>query len=1264
MLEGLVASLLNRFLGMYVRNFDPKKLNVGIWSGDVTLRSLELRREALDQLRLPINVVYGHIGLLTLSIPWSNLKGQPVKVFIEDVYLVAAPKANAEYDEDEEARRQHALKMEKLDSAELLKEQSSAGMSEADRQKHQSFMDSLVTKVVDNLQISVKRIHLRYEDSLSTPEHPFALGITLAEFSAVSTDESWHPKFIHDSSAASYKLVTLGALAIYWNTDAKLLGTGKGTGAGAEDVSEHHEDIMQQLRNSITDGDSSASENHQCVLKPVSGRANVRMDKTDKHDNPRIKAGLLFEAIGVVLDEDQYRDALMMLDLFHYFTLHQKYKKYRPKGTTPKEDPRAWIRFAGEVVLKDIHERNYRQSWAYLKQRRDDRRRYIELFKKKKREQAMTAPETEELHALERKLSYEDMRFWRSLARSELRKENASIKKAAPPPPPQKQGWGSWIWGSGKQQQTQNSEHKEEPAEVMTDQHRKELYEAIEWDEKAAIAASVEPPRDSVKVELDASLRNGSFTLKQDPHGRANKALDLRFDDFQAKIIQRPDSLLARLILRELSAYGDAINGNLFTQIVKVKKRITSGEEGTAGSKKNTDQSQSDGGERPGADEPFFEFEFEQNPLDNSADYLVSVKLKSIELIYNPLFIMGIVKFFQPPERHMEAIGTLMETAGATVEGLRQQTLAGGDVDDASALAMQGSQTLDPESDATEAGKRIAAQGSVAPSETGMAASSTGQTMNLFFRADIVDAQVILIANPSSPSSEAIVLSAKHIVASQQYAMTLQVSEVGMFLCRMDKFNANRLRILDDFGLHMSMQSRSQSQQSSLTSIHVGVEPLVLRLSLRDILLAIEILNKASELSWSGDPKKDQSTPERESPKRLPSGQAHSLQDGNVASSTIRKPTRSAIDGNNSSSHPPSAPTGSFIMRREEMLAEFEGIRVILIGDLHELPLLDLNLHDFSVGVRDWSGDLNGDTTIGLYLNVYNFSKSAWEPLIEPWQLGFHLSQHKNPDYLSVELYSRKTLELTLTTASIALASRSARFLSQEEDVLSKPRGVDAPYRIKNQTGFDLSVWTDGPSNQQKQTKVSDGAEIPWRFEDWEKVRENLTPEGGHGMVSVRLEGSGFEDIVHIPVRREGETIYNLRPKRDKVVHRLLVEVRLGKDNIKFVTFRSPLLIENKTQIPIEVGVYDSDAEHLLKIEKIPPDDSRPAPIGAAYVHSVLVRPDPGFGYAWSEKRLFWRDLLKRNVESLTCKSENGNQSHPFYFQMNANFEKNNPLTG
>src|SRR6266566_4271856 len=208
MLEGLVAGLLNRFLGMYVKNFDPTQLKVGIWSGDVKLRDLELRKEALDQLKLPINVVEGHLGQLTLVIPWSNLRGAPVKIFIEDVFLLASPREEAQYDEEEEERRKQRIKMEKLDSAELLKERSQEGLSQEEQKKSQSFTESLVTKIVDNLQVTVKNIHVRYEDSISAPGHPFALGVTLEEFSAVSTDGEWNPTFIQDSAQTTHKLAT------------------------------------------------------------------------------------------------------------------------------------------------------------------------------------------------------------------------------------------------------------------------------------------------------------------------------------------------------------------------------------------------------------------------------------------------------------------------------------------------------------------------------------------------------------------------------------------------------------------------------------------------------------------------------------------------------------------------------------------------------------------------------------------------------------------------------------------------------------------------------------------------------------------------------------------------------------------------------------------------------------------------------------------------------------------------------------------------
>ncbi|KAL8763245.1 MAG: hypothetical protein Q9184_000885 [Pyrenodesmia sp. 2 TL-2023] len=2145
MLEGLVANLLNRFLGMYVKNFNAQQLNVGIWNGDVKLRDLELRREALDQLHLPVNVVEGYLGSLTMSIPWTNLRGKPVRVNIEDVFLLAAPKEDAAYDEEEEARREHSVKMEKLENAELLKERNTEGLSQEEQQRSQSFTESLTTAIVDNLQVSIKNIHIRYEDSIAAPGHPFALGLTLKEFSAVSTDADWRPSFIQSTSGTTHKLAVLGELAFYWNTDATLFGTGKGTDVGAEAQKTDRGVLIENFRKAIEDG-----ENHQYMLKPVSGRAALELDKTGKVERPKVKARLLFNELGFVLDDDQYRDALMMVDLFHYFIRHQEYKKFQPKSP-PKEDPKAWLRFAFTAVHTKIQERNRKWTWAYIKDRRDDRLRYIELFKKKKKEEKLTPAEMTELDQLERRLTYEDLRFWRSLARNQLRKENIGVKKAPP-----KQTWAQWAWGGGKKAE---ESHKDDEDTAMSEEQRKELYAAIDWDEKKAISESVDVPRESVKLQLESSLRTGSFTLKRDPHGKAVEILSMMFDNFQAKFLQRPDSMLADLSLGGLRINDGTTEGSLFPQIVNVQDMTS--ETANKSIEKVSESAEDRKAKEQATADSLFHLIFEQNPLDESADSAVTVKLKSIEVIYNPQFIVQIAKFFQPPERHMESIGALLETAGATVEGIRQQTRAGlefaleehktlnanldiqapliiipesitsestlclvldaghvslnselvdketmtdiqskqkkkyndedfkqleglmydkfllkldstqvligpgiqatkdqlkakddsknyhiidrinmdfvletsiipkatdltktrvsghlpvlhasisdkkyknmmklldiaipkfeseetpGDkvqstpkkqtqpndqsravealgrarsksvagppehelvveeesdsedsnemtnkrleeegvnlhqrnfefkftvdklqgslfranddenkpdqllvelvaehfeldfylrpydmvaevllkslsvedyidedpspefkkiissrgfgakdendlfnikfvkvnsespefmstyegiatnldvsistlnvvvtrrtlltlldfvlitfagsdqaappakavedapksddegakkaattpepgsdklrikiglesialilnndgirlatlslntadvgiflsggsmrvaarlgnlslVDDINQgasedssirqlvsiqgdeLADFGYQTFDPETDSypgydtkiqlrsgslkvnfleepfrkiinflvkfgkmqaifnaarqaaanqasqlqenaskmhfdvliktpiivfprvmksdqerdlltaylgeiyasnefealedskdsttvnrisagirhvrltsdfhyadgkseelemidkvdldfkvsyvehqpglqrpdmqiegsmspinlcvaqtqlkflmelsttipaafatnpeqdeseimeelpkstTESAKEVTDQQSektddvTRPSHQGPELKSDAESwtkldfvfktqtisleliladesapvgnvedsslskfalnntniklhmksddsveaellvnsftiqdsraketnkfrkimslinndvkqqfmanvtisggknrhmiamltvdsprvifamdylfavqafantafatedaavvpepsedssedeasavfrpggdgpapeqqkakeetpqeesISISFRINIVDAQVILIANPTISNSEAIVLGTKQVLLSQQNASTLQVTKVGMFLCRMDKFDSSRLRILDDFTIQMSMDSRSKDSKSSLTSISIDIEPLVLRLSLRDILLALQIINKASE-TMGGTDRKIEDTEAQKIKEIKGEATGGTLKRKSIAAKTTttkaRRPSQSVAQRQSEKSDQNRAPQTSIVMKREEMTATLEGIRVILIGDLHELPLIDWSVKKFNVDVRDWSGAMTGDTSFDTYINVYNFSKSSWEPLIEPWQLGFHMSKDQNPDHLSVEVYSHKMMELTVTSATIALASKSAQFLSTDEDVLSKPRGSDSPYKIRNYTGFDVNIWAAAEEEDRgNAAKLNDGEESPWRFEDPTTMRENLSPEGGIGVVGIKLEGSGFESVERIPVNREGETLYNLKPRKDKVLHRLLVEVTLGTDNVKYITFRSPLLVENNTQIPVELGVYSPEEGHLLKIEKIPPGDARPAPVGAAFMHSLVVRPDQGFGYAWSSERLFWKDLLKRSTRTITCKGESNEQSPPFYFQMNTSFDKVNPLT-
>jgi vacuolar protein sorting-associated protein 13A/C len=528
---------------------------------------------------------------------------------------------------------------------------------------------------------------------------------------------------------------------------------------------------------------------------------------------------------------------------------------------------------------------------------------------------------------------------------------------------------------------------------------------------------------------------------------------------------------------------------------------------------------------------------------------------------------------------------------------------------------------------------------------------SSQSSINIAFRVNLVDAQVILIANPLSSNSEAIVLGIRQVLLSRQHALTFQISEIGMFLCRMDRFETSRLRIIDDFSVQLGMDS----PDANSTDIHIEIEPLILRLSLRDILLALQIIGRAGELSGS-DSKEPKESAADQKAKQLRSKAKYKRGDASTAKSNTIKTASTSATTRAVAQKPYSPP------KNENLSATIDGIRIVLIGDLHELPILDIGIQKFTSVAENWSSNLKAEAAVDMYSNVYNFAKSSWEPLLEPWQVGLGVARDSVSGLLSVDVVSKKTFDVTVTTATIALASKSFDFLTGSENVLDKPRGVEAPYKIRNYTGFNAAIHSKSPTSSEPITlQLEDGQEAPWSFENWEKMRENILAESSQNDVVVHLEASGFDPVKNVCLNREGEFLYSLRPKTNNVLHKLCVEVSLGADNVKYVTLRSPLVVENATQIPVELGIYDAQDGHLLKIEKIAPGDSRPAPVGAVYEKRVLVRPDSGFGYQWSAEQLWWQDLLKRPTRQLVCKGESGD---PFYFQAHASFDRSNPNTG
>ncbi|CDO71578.1 hypothetical protein BN946_scf184911.g48 [Trametes cinnabarina] len=621
--------LFNRVLAPYVENLDMNQVNYGIGQGQVTLSKLRLKKGALDKFRLPVDVIDGHLGKLSLSLHWMNLGNQPVEVLIEDVYLLVVPSSESTYDPEEEERRAQAAKFERLENAELLHMQTRSDVSQ-DTAQSQGLLASLITKIINNLQVT----------------HPFAAGATLAGFTAFSVNENWQPAFIDSKAGVVHK--SLAGLP--------------------------YQEFVEKFTALISKGNRLAK--HQFILKPVSGEGKIIMNHKLDKETPRFDVQLSFDEIGVLLDDNQYRDAISLVDMYHFYTRQHQYQRYRPPPEEfEKNRPRALLKFATTAILDEVRERRRRWTWDYFAERRDDRHRYVDLFKRK--QLGPLAPqEVAVLDALERKLSYEDLRFYRSIARSQLRKDMATRRKLEEErkkQQPQKQAsWSSWIWGSSSSSDSQSAPITEEPAFTgeLTEEQRKELYEALDYDEKAALAESLDTPRDALKARVKAQLNRGSFALKTDPHGKNNEIISVIFDIFQATFVQRQDNFETSLSLGGFAVRDGTTQNTAYPLIVHVQEKRSQNE-----IVKTLPVEES--GAAPELQDPFFFLKFEHNPLDGRADSALSVRMRYMEIVYHRGYVEAVYKFLKPPASQLESVEALLDVASQTLEGLRKETRIG-----------------------------------------------------------------------------------------------------------------------------------------------------------------------------------------------------------------------------------------------------------------------------------------------------------------------------------------------------------------------------------------------------------------------------------------------------------------------------------------------------------------------------------------------------------------------------------------------------------
>lgn len=628
MLEGLVAWVLNNYLGKYVENLNTDQLSIALLSGEVELENLPLKKEALRHIGLPIEIKAGFIGKVRLQVPVRQIRTASWVIVIEQLYLVAGPISLDEFDSETEEQAILEYKLSRLDSLEArwrTDTERDPGYYATSYSSWVNYGTSLITNIIENLQLNIKDVHIRYEDSVTLPDDTgVALGVTIGALTAQSCDASWIPGSTSwNLTDASFKLMELDRLSIYWNhlkKDEFLGSLNLGDLAIA----------MSEPKNII--------KNH--ILLPVNARAHIKRDRSERPlrstNKPRMIVDLLLDDVPLCLTDVQYDQIVKCIRGLKDIERRKQQRSCRPMINVSAA-PREWWKYAARCHLgKDALKP--KASWGDILRRGKENILYVESYAKLLGTPTTILPtDMKQLkEKIEQERSFDELRVLREIAMYRIKPPKVLQNSDVNVPQPRgmleqwfPQWWGWYSKSSNTNTQSTSSTFDGELLDVLAD--------TIDDDTLLR--------RDTVFGQFNFTLSKGAFslcTMKND--GENMKAvIELQFERVNLSYDSRPryGSHKFFISLGALYLHDYLTENSTFPILVQPQMIPTINSRVRSSSEKLANQ----------LPQQLFEMTYEKRPLHSNADHLLQVNSKSLDVVYNPAVIHWLIDFMSKPHR-------------------------------------------------------------------------------------------------------------------------------------------------------------------------------------------------------------------------------------------------------------------------------------------------------------------------------------------------------------------------------------------------------------------------------------------------------------------------------------------------------------------------------------------------------------------------------------------------------------------------------------
>ena len=206
---------------------------------------------------------------------------------------------------------------------------------------------------MDNLEVTVTNVHLRFEDSITLPGRTYAAGITLQSFNISTCDAMWNTAFvildhISQQGVKVYKTMRVENLGVYWFERTQALEP-----LANVQWEKEMKRIMQYkpTEESKVQGKGQAKAPVEEYILEPHNKIIVKVTHSDSSSSSIPRVDLLVEGVDLRLSltKGQLHQFISMLTMFASLGRLKLIALYRPDKQVIV-DPKAWWKYAFYIV--------------------------------------------------------------------------------------------------------------------------------------------------------------------------------------------------------------------------------------------------------------------------------------------------------------------------------------------------------------------------------------------------------------------------------------------------------------------------------------------------------------------------------------------------------------------------------------------------------------------------------------------------------------------------------------------------------------------------------------------------------------------------------------------------------------------------------------------------------------------------------------------------------------------------------------------------